>query len=523
MTTAPIDWWRDAVGYEVYIRSFADGNDDGIGDLAGLTARLDHLAWLGVDVVWITPFYPSPMADYGYDVADYTGVHPLFGTLDDFDRLIEKADRLGLRVVIDIVPNHSSDQHEWFRAARSSPDDPKRDYYHWRSGTPDGAPFNNWVGYFGGPAWSYDEEAGAQYLHMFLKEQPDLNWGNPKVIEEFDSILRFWLDRGVSGFRIDVAQALGKDAELRDNPVNYQIDGTESRWVQWESLEHDHDVLQPETLDIYRRWRAIVEEYDAVLIGETYVLEPEDFARLLPGDGLHVGFWFKPMHIEWKADQVRDALHSPLEASDAIVGWVQASHDEARPPTRFGGGEAGRRRSLAFSTLLMGLPGLPFLYQAEELAIPDGVVPPEMKSDPVGGDDIDAGRDGCRTPVPWSLEPGEGFSATATPWLPSSHNTPDQTVAGQRDDEGSPLHRVRALLALRRGLDRDAPAEFVDDDTDLVRYRRGAHDVVANLGREPVSIAVNGAVAFSSLDLDRRGECETYELEPDEAVILHHA
>lgn len=522
MTTVSTQWWRDAVGYEVYIRSFADGNDDGVGDLVGLTARLDHLAWLGVDVVWITPFYPSPMADYGYDVADYTGVHPLFGTLDDFDRLIEKANALGIRVVIDIVPNHSSDRHEWFQAARSSPDDPKRDYYHWRDGTPDGAPFNNWVGYFGGPAWSYDEQAGQQYLHMFLKEQPDLNWGNPVVIEEFDSILRFWLDRGVSGFRIDVAQAMGKDAELRDNPVNFEIDGSESRWIQWASLEHDHDVMQPETLDIFRRWRAIVEEYDAVLIGETYVLEPEELGQLLTGDGLHVGFWFKTMHIEWRADQIRDALRGPLDAANATIGWVQASHDEPRPPTRFGGGEIGRRRSLAFSTLLLGLPGMPFLYQAEELAIPDGVVPPEMKSDPVGGDDVDAGRDGCRTPVPWSLEPGEGFSATATPWLPSSHDTPDQTVAGQRDDPGSPMHRVRALLDLRRSFDREAPIEWHECADDLVRYRRGDHEVIANTGTETTIITADAEVVFSSVDLDRRGRTESYLLEPDEAVILHH-
>ena len=285
MTGVSTEWWRNAVGYEVYLRSFADGDDDGIGDLPGLIDRLDHLAWLGVDVVWITPFYPSPMADYGYDVADYTGVHPLFGTLDDFDRLIAKADRLGLRVVIDIVPNHTSDHHPWFQAARSSPDDPRRDYYHWRDGTPGGAPFNNWVGYFGGPAWSYDDQAGQQYLHLFLPEQPDLNWANPAVIEEFDAILRFWLDRGVSGFRIDVAQAMGKDHALRDNPVNFPTDGTEDRWTQWASLDHRHDILQPETLDVFRRWRAIAADYDAVLIGELRDLETIEAALTISETG----------------------------------------------------------------------------------------------------------------------------------------------------------------------------------------------------------------------------------------------
>ena len=516
------EWWRDAVGYEVYIRSFADGDDDGVGDLAGLTERLDHLAWLGVDVVWVTPFYPSPMVDFGYDVSDYCDVHPLFGDLDDFDRLIAKADSLGLRVVIDVVPNHSSDQHPWFQAARSSPDAPERDYYHWRDGTPDGPPFNNWIGMFGGSAWSYDDVAAQQFLHLFLPEQPDLNWANPAVNDEFDRILRFWLDRGVSGFRIDVAHAMAKDPQLRDNPVLYEIDGTEHRWVQFDSLRHDHDILQPEAHDIFRRWRKIVEEYDAVLIGETYVLDPDDFGSLLPGDGLHVGFWFKTMHVEWDATAIRESLAAPLEAANTPVGWVQASHDDPRPPTRFGGGAIGRDRSLALSTLLLALPGMPFLYQAEELAIPDGVVPPERKSDPVGGDDVDAGRDGCRTPVPWSLEPGEGFSRTAEPWLPSSHDTVDQTVAGQQADPDSPLHRVRRLIEVRRGLDRDAVVEWIDCDDRLVRYRRGGHEVVANIGRSPIGIdAPATTIAFSSLDLARIGEqADRHELGPDEAVIL---
>lgn len=523
MPTDAAAWWRDVVGYEVYIRSFADGNDDGVGDLPGLTARLDHLAWLGIEVVWITPFYPSPMVDFGYDVADYCGVHPQFGTLDDFDRLIARADELGLRVVIDIVPNHTSDQHPWFQAARSSPDDPKRDYYLWRDGEPGGPAFNNWIGMFGGSAWSYDDVAAQQYLHLFLPEQPDLNWANPAVVEEFDRILRFWLDRGVSGFRVDVAHAMTKDPQLRDNPVLYETDGTEPRWAQWDSLRHDHDILQPESLEIFRRWRRIVDEYDAVLIGECYVLDPADFGRLLPGDGLHAGFWFKTMHVEWEAKRIRDAIEAPLAATDALVGWVQASHDDPRPPTRFGGGETGARRSLALSTLLLGLPGMPFLYQAEELAISDGVVPPEMKSDPVGHD-VDSGRDGCRTPVPWSLEPGEGFSASATPWLPSSHDTPDQTVAGQKDDPASPLHRVRALIALRRTIDPDAGLEWIDEGGEFVRYRRGDHEVIANISDAPAVVSTaRSEVVFSSIDLGRRGErSDRHVLEGDEAVILHH-
>ena len=515
-------WWQHAVGYEVYIRSFADGNDDGIGDLPGLISRLDHLEWLGVDVIWVTPFHPSPMADYGYDVSDYTGIHPLFGTLDDFDRLIAEANRRDLKVVIDIVPNHTSDQHPWFQAARSARDDPRRDYYHWRDLDPSGKLPNNWVGYFGGPVWTYDEVAGQQYLHMFLKEQPDLNWSNPRVVGEFDRILRFWLDRGVSGFRIDVAQAMGKDAGLRSNPELSPVDFNAPRWHQWGAFEHIHDILQPETLDVFRRWRSIADEYGAVLIGETYVLEPDRLKPLLAGDGLHVGFWFKTMHIAWSAPEIRAALREPIDAGAADIGWIQASHDEHRPATRFGGGEVGSRRSLAFSTLLMGLPGMPFLYQAEELGIEDGAVPPELKADPVGGDDFNAGRDGCRTPVPWSLEPGEGFSPTAEPWLPSSHDTVVQTVAGQRTDPTSPLHRVRALIALRAGLDPTAPIDWSDEGATVVAYRRGDLEFVMNTGPEAITfLTEGGTISFSSVDPGRVGQSANgVTIEQDEAVVV---
>jgi alpha-glucosidase len=522
MPPDPDAWWRTAVGYEVYLRSFADGDDDGIGDLPGLTARLEHLAWLGIGVVWITPFYPSPMVDYGYDVADYTDVHPTFGTLDDFDALVAEADRLGLRIVIDIVPNHTSDQHPWFRTARRSRDSATRDYYLWRDVDPTGARPNNWVGYFGGPVWSVDDAAGQQYLHMFLPEQPDLNWRNPAVIEEFDDILRFWLDRGVSGFRIDVAQALVKDTDLRSNPERRPVDHDADRWTQWHALEHRHDILQPETLDIFRRWRAIVDEYDAVLIGETYVLDADELAGLVRGDGLHIGFWFAPMHMAWSAQELESTLRAPLDAGAAGVGWVQASHDEHRPPTRFGGGDTGARRSLALLTLLLGLPGLPFLYQGEELAIEDGEVPPEAKADPVGGADVDAGRDGCRTPMPWSTEPGEGFSRSADPWLPSSHDSPEQTVAGQREDPTSPLHRVRHLVALRRELDPDAAVRWHETgDGHVVGFRRGPYEFLLNAGPAEVAVTTPGTIVHSSTDPARIGDpAASTTLAPDEAIVV---
>ncbi len=335
------NWWDQAVGYEIYVRSFSDSNGDGIGDLAGITHRLDHLERLGVDVVWLTPFYPSPMVDFGYDVADYTGVDPRFGTLDDFDTLLAEAHARGIRVIVDIVPNHSSDQHPWFQSARSGRDSPHRDWYVWADPAADGGPPNNWVGCFGGPAWSLDEPSGQYYCHLFFPQQPDLNWSNPAVLDAFDDILRFWLDRGVDGFRVDVAHALVKDIRLRSNPQLRPWNQEEDRWAQWASFEHRHDVLQPGVLDVFRRWRRIVDRYGAFLIGETYVLDPAEVDFLLTPDGLHAGFYFGLMHTPWEPVALRAAVRSAADDIAGTVGWAISSHDDPRPVTRFGGGRGG--------------------------------------------------------------------------------------------------------------------------------------------------------------------------------------
>lgn len=507
-SSSPTDsWWSTAVGYEVYIRSFADGNGDGVGDLPGLTSRLEHLAWLGIDVLWITPFYPSPMADFGYDVADYTNIDPLFGSLDDFDVLLAKAHELGIKVVIDVVPNHSSSEHEWFQKALADPTGPHRDYYHFRDAPADGSLPNNWVGYFGGPTWTLDEASGQYYLHMFLPEQPDLNWDNPAVQTEFENILRFWLDRGVDGFRIDVAQAMGKDDQLRSNPELTPVDHSAFRWEQWDAFEHKHDVLQPKTHDVFRSWKAITDEYSAVLIGETYVLDPDEFATLVgPPSGLDVGFWFKTMHMGWNAAEVRNVLSALPTSLSGKVGWVQASHDEHRPPTRFGGGNLGRNRSLCLALLLLGMPGMPFLYQGEELGLEDGHVPPEAKMDPVGEDgDATSGRDGCRTPIPWDDSPHRGFTTGATTWLPISHQIED-TVAYQRAHEGSWLNKYRELIGVRKSLLRDHPdvreaaALFPDLGAEVVAVERGAALFVVNFGSEQIQLP-GGNILFSTSEI----------------------
>jgi alpha-glucosidase len=528
-------WWEGAVGYEVYLPSFADADGDGYGDLAGLRGRLEHLAWLGVDIVWVSPFYPSPMRDHGYDVSDYTDVHPRFGTLGDFDALLAKAHDLGLRLIIDLVPNHTSSEHRWFREARSSRDSPYRDYYIWRDPGPDGGPPNNWVSHFGGPAWTYDEATGQYWLHLFLPDQPDLNWRNPAVAEEFDDILRFWFERGVDGFRIDVAHALVKHPELPDLPPAPPSGSKEaplvdeSPTIEHGRLAHIYDVDQPEVLDVYRRWRKLAEAYDALLLGEVYLLQAKRLDPYLrDGDGLHLAFWFALLHGGWDVDALRRALAEGAALAPGSVAWVQACHDRPRPPTRFGGGQVGRARSLALATLLAGLPGTPFLYQGEELALPDGELRQEDAQDPVAlhTGDVREGRDGCRTPMPWAPGPGMGFSAARRPWLPFGGRTDDDTVAGQRDDPQSWLQRYRRLLQVLRDRPDLAHGEFawLTDQGPVIAYRRGAAVVAANGGNDDASLPLPAGlwtVAFGTAVAREGGQASgTLELAAAEGVVL---
>ncbi len=515
-------WWEHAVGYEIYIRSFADGNDDGIGDFVGMLDKLDYLQWLGVDVLWVTPFYESPMADWGYDVANYTAIDKTYGSLTDFDAVIEKAHALGMRVIIDIVPNHTSDQHEWFQAALRDPSSDYRDYYIWHDAPEDGSLPNNWVGYFGGPTWTLEPTSGQYYLHLFLPEQPDLNWRNPAVQAEFENILRFWLDRGVDGFRIDVAQALVKDEQLRSNPQLSPVDDSMERWEQWNSFEHEHDILQPETLAIFQAWNRIASEYDALLLGETYDLaQLEKLDRLLSnGDALHVGFWFGAMHIDWNADSITSTLALPLSKISAGLGWAQNSHDEPRSVTRFGGGDLGQQRALALAVLLFGLPGMPFLYQGEELGLKNGVIAAEEKLDPVGGNDPTAGRDGTRTPIPW--EPGSGMGFTDSfvkPWLPFGDRADAETVSVQRNDADSSVHRYRRLIEVRKSLAHIAPTllEWIDDvPKNMVAFRRGDVVFLANISQEAAPVLLGGELLYSTTDSGRESRGI---IGPDEAQI----
>lgn len=512
-------WWNGAVGYQIYIRSFADTNGDGIGDLAGIRGRLDYLAELGVDFIWITPFYPSPMADWGYDVADYCNIDPSFGTLDDFDDLVTEARQHNIRILIDLVPNHSSSEHPWFQDAVTGPDSDYRDYYIWADPSPDGGPPNNWIAHFGGPAWTLDDTSGQYYMHLFLPEQPDLNWRNPAVRNEFDRILRFWLERGVSGFRIDVATGLVKDDQLRSNPQVRPWNPSDSRFDQWLSFEHLHDEFQPESHDVFRSWRAICDEYDAFLLGETYTRDIQRLADLLPGDGMHGGFWFEPMHVGWDVAELRNALVAPSERLGERLLWATGSHDESRSPSRFGDGDLGRERTLALNVLFSCLPGVLVLYQGEELGLTDGTVAPDAVLDPV-----DTGRDGCRTPMPWTGGPTNGFT-TGQAWLRSEPRSDGQTAQAQVGDPNSWHSRYTGLLAARRALPdlTEAPVEWSDCDSEMIiSYQRGPVGVAANISAEHrcVDLPAGATVAYATPGVS--GERQL-QLPAHGAVIWNHS
>ena len=493
-------WWRDAVIYQIYPRSYRDSDGDGVGDLAGITERLDHLAWLGIDAVWITPINVSPDTDWGYDVADYTAVQPVLGDLGDFDRLVADAAARGIRVVLDLVPNHTSDRHPWFGESRASKDSPRRHYYVWADPKPDSSPPNNWRASFGGPAWTLDRSSGQYYLHNFLPTQPDLNWWNEDVRAEFDRILRFWFDRGAAGFRIDVCHAIVKDRELRDNPP---AEPDDHPYVARFGQRKVYNAERPEAHDVLRRWRAIAEEYDPprLLLGETYVL---DVKRLRPfygdGDELQLAFNFVFLHSPFTAGglaTIVDATERTLDGPDTWPVWAVSTHDLPRFVDRWCGGSAERARCALL--MLLTLRGTPVLYYGDELGMADVPVPPEQRRDPVGTGPFDAGpgRDPCRTPMPWSPGPGGGFTTPGVePWLPLSAQ-PGVTVEEQRADPGSMLVLCRDLIALRRS----------EPDLTGGAYRtRPAPDGLWAFGRgDRFVVVLNLSDAAGSVDLGNAG------------------
>lgn len=518
--------------YQIYPRSLRDTTGNGIGDLNGITERLGYLAdTLGVDAVWISPFYRSPMADFGYDVADYTDVDPLFGTLADFDRLLAEAHARGLKVIIDWVPNHTSDRHPWFVESRSSLTNPKRDWYVWRGPKPDGSLPNNWQAVFGGPAWEEDPRTGQFYLHSFLPQQPDLNWRNPEVVTAMHGTLRFWLDRGVDGFRIDVAHYIMKNPDLADNPSAPPPppEADFKDLAEYDEWHHVNDKGHPDVHAAFRGVRSVLDEYDErFAVGEIHIFDWDEWATYYGDDDeLHMPFNFSLIWSEWRADAFRRRIES-LEAAIPEHAWpsyVLGNHDEQRLATRYG--SAATRPA---AVLLLTLRGQPTMYYGDELGMPETPVPTERRQDPWGLRVHGMGRDGCRTPMQWTAEPGHGFCEPGVePWLPFGVDAGVRNVDRQRHDADSLLNLYRRLLELRRERPslRHGTIAMLDglppDVLGYLRHHDGERTVVlVNFSATEQPVDIDGATALLiSTDPQRTTVDERpVVLGPSEAIVV---
>ena len=526
---ADTQWWQHGIVYQIYPRSLQDSNGDGVGDLTGIAERLDHFLWLGVDAVWISPFYPSPMRDFGYDIADYRGVDPLFGDLDTFDRLLAEAHSRGLRVILDFVPNHSSDRHPWFLESRSARDHPRRDWYIWRDPAPDGGPPNNWLANFGGSAWTFDHPSGQYYYHAFLPEQPDLNWRNPEVREAMCDVLRFWLDRGIDGFRVDVVWHLMKDEKFRDNPIN---PGWHPGMPSIDRLLQRYSCDRPEIHEVVTELREVIDDYPSrVLIGELY-LPIERLVTYYGREmkGANLPFNFQLIFAPWRAGDIARII-AEYEAALPEGGWpnwVLGNHDQKRIASRI-----GREAARVAAMLLLTLRGTPTLYYGDELGLQDVPIAPEDVKDPWEKNEpgLGFGRDPQRTPMPWDESEQAGFT-TGTPWLPLNEDFDTVNVARLAADPRSILTLYRRLIAIRRqspALNRGA---YVNHrvDGDVLAYER-QHDGVRllvglNFSTAPQRLALpedaaEGRLLLSTW-LDRDGErlSGATELRASEGVIV---
>jgi alpha-glucosidase len=529
-------WWQSGVVYQIYPRSFMDSNGDGIGDLDGILARLDYLNdgtpnSLGISAVWISPFYPSPMADFGYDVADYCDVDPLFGDLAGFDRLLKACHQRGLKVIVDFVPNHTSDQHPWFQESRTSRTSPKRDWYMWRDARPNGGLPNNWGSVFGGPAWTWDAASGQYYFHQFVKEQPELNWRNPEVRTAMLDVLHFWLRRGVDGFRMDVVAFLIKDAELRDNPPNLSAASSLHPDDIFGRQLHHYNEDQDEVQEIIRAFRGLIDQYeDRCAIGELFYELPR-WVRYYgeSGEGLHLPFNFRLMVTPWQAEAIRHSVDE-LEAVLPPFGWpnyVLGNHDQPRLASRIG--EAQARVA---AMLLLTLRGTPTLYNGDELGLSNGVIPPELVQDPQGLQlGAERTRDIARTPMQWDASPQAGFTS-GVPWLPVSADYAGRNVAAQAADPHSMLSLYRKLLWLRQATPALTAGSYRSLDSgcdDCFVYLRNhpSGDYLVALNFSDVEQKVEYALAASgqimlSTHLDRQEEQsgETLLLRANEGLLI---
>jgi alpha-glucosidase len=524
-------WWRDGVIYQIYPRSFMDASGDGVGDLEGVRRRLDHLAWLGVDAIWLSPFYPSPMADFGYDVADYCDVDPLFGTLADFDRMLAEAHAKGIRVIVDYVPNHTSDRHPWFVESRSSRTNPKRDWYVWRDPKPDGSPPNNWYSNFGGSAWEWDEGTGQYYMRSFLKEQPDLNWRCPALVEAMHDVLRFWLERGVDGFRTDVGHRILKDPLFRDNPINPDI--PEKYRDSFLGQLHVHDENHPDVHDAFRAIRRLLDSYDQrMMVGEIVLDDVAAVSRYLGrGDGLHLAFFFPFLRAAWGAESFRAQIER-FEAAcppEAWPTWVLSNHDVPRHATRYDDPSRGDARARVAAMLLLTLRGTPFLYYGEEIGMRNVEIAEERMQDPLARTlHPKLCRDGERTPMCWGPGDGAGFTTAREPWLPLGPQPPGTDVETQCDDRRSLLWLYKDLLALRRAHPSLHRGSFrvLDAPEGVFAFERRMGGEVArvalNFGAMPARVSLGPGVARTGLRSDGEsftGSLDAVEIPGDGGVV----
>ena len=523
------EWWQSGIIYQVYPRSFQDDNGDGVGDLRGIIRRLDYFEWLGINAVWLSPIYPSPMADFGYDISDYRAIDPVFGTLDDFDELLAEAHRRELKIILDFVPNHTSQEHPWFVESRCSRDNPRRDWYIWRDPAPDGGPPNNWLSSFGGGAWEWDDQTEQYYYHAYLKQQPDLNWRNPEVREEMFDVLRFWLDRGVDGFRVDVIWHIVKDEQFRDNPPNPAYEPGEP---PHHKLLATYTTDRPEVHDIIAGMRGELDEYDdRLMVGEIYL----PIERLVTyygaqGSGVHLPFNFQLIELPWQAAVIAQAIET-YEAALPPHGWpnwVLGNHDKSRIASRVGAAQAR-----VAAMLLLTLRGTPTMYYGDEIGMHDVPIPPDRVRDPweknVPG--LGLGRDPVRTPMQWTDDPRVDFT-TGVPWLPIADDLEHINVASAREHPQSLLTLYRRLIALRQSEPALSLGRYasVSAEDELLVYLRTDADrqlaIILNLGHEPREFTdptgnLRGRLLIST-HLDRHDESirGVINLRADEGAIL---
>ncbi len=534
-------WWQKGIIYQIYPRSFQDSNGDGVGDLPGIIQRLDYIKNLNVDAIWLSPIYPSPMHDFGYDVADYTDIHPMFGTMADFDRLLAEVHQREMKLILDLVPNHTSDEHPWFIESRSSRDNPKRDWYIWRDPAPDGGPPNNWLSVFGGPAWTFDETTGQYYLHQFVKQQPELNYRNPEVLAAMLDVMRFWLDKGIDGFRVDVVWFMLKDDQFRDEPINPNWDGT---WPYMQ-LQHIYTQNLPGVHNIIRHMRAVLDAYDERMMVGEIVLPLKELVKYYGqnNDGCHLPFNFQlifsPENFQpwpWNAQTARrfvEAYEAALPAG-AWPNWVLGNHDFPRVATR-----VGRDQARVANMLLLTLRGTPTTYYGEEIGMENVLIPSEFVQDPPAVNQPEiahiVGRDPERTPMQWDGSPNAGFAdEDVGPWLPVADDYAQRNVAKQDNDPTSILNLYRALTSLRRAepaLNVGDYASVESDVDDIFAYLRTAPEsdrflIVLNFGNDPhevdLSQVADKADIAVATDMVRSGDVDLSRLElgPNEGLVL---